>query len=294
MLWKEGEPGYTPTPSGHPYIVKNHFEVKNAQRLLFEANLMENSWGGFTQKGFSILLNPRNQANKCPKCLVTDVTVRYIRIRNVGGVFSISNVLSSTGGDTADGGRYSIHDVFADNLHDVDFKGGGSFLSLLSIRPPLHDVQIDHVTAFVRGALISILNRDAGLQNFSLTNSVFLIGDRRAPLASAGGGPVNCATKTARAGPEAVLKSCFATYKFEKNLIIGGRSVSWPAGNISVSSPEAAGIRDLKDTISKDPRLCHEKGSGCPKVSPGAGLAPGGRDLGADIDAIEAAIAGIE
>lgn len=294
MIWKQGEPGYTPAPSGDPYIVKNHFEVKNAQRLLFEANLLENSWGGFTQKGFSILLNPRNQANKCPKCQVTDITVRYSRIRNVGAVFSISNVLSKLGGDTADGGRYSIHDVFADNLHDVDFKGGGIFLSLLSIKPPLHDVQIDHVTAFVRSALISILNRDAPLQNFSLTNSVFSIGGRRAPLASAGGGPDNCATKTQRAGPEAVLKACFATYKFERNLIIGGRSVSWPAGNISVSSPEAAGIRDLKDTIAKDPRLCREKGSSCPKVSPGAGAAPGGRDLGADIDAIEAAIAGVE
>ena len=90
------------------------------------------------------------------------------------------------------------------------------------------------------------------------------------------------------------MKACFATYKFEKNLIIGGRSVSWPDGNISVSSPEAAGIRDLKDTIAKDPRLCREKGSSCPKVSPGAGAAPGGRDLGADIDAIEAAIAGVE
>ena len=294
MIWKQGEPGYVPASSGNPVIVKNHFEVKNAQRLLFEANLLQNSWGGFTQKGFSILLNPRNQANKCPKCQVTDITVRFNRIRNVGGVFSISNVLSKTGGDTADGGRYSIHDVFADNLHDVDFKGGGAFLSLLSIKPPLHDVQIDHVTAFVRSVLISILNKDEGLRNFSLTNSVFSIGDRRPPLASAGGGPDNCATKTQREGPEAVLKACFATYKFEKNLIIGGRGVSWPAGNIAVSSAGAAGIRDLKEGISNDPRLCHEKGSNCPKASPGAGLALGGRDLGADIDAIEAAIAGVE
>jgi hypothetical protein len=61
-----------------------------------------------------------------------------------------------------------------------------------------------------------------------------------------------------------------------------------------VGSPEAAGIRDLKDGVSKDPRLCHEKGPGCPKVSPGAGAASDGRDLGADIDSLEAAIAGVE
>ena len=294
MTWKEGEPGYVATASGNPYIIKNHFELKNAQRLLFEANLLENCWGGFTQKGFSVLLNPRNQNNKCPKCQVTDITVRYIRIRNVGGVFSISNVLSKTGGDTADGGRYSIHDVIADDLHDVDYKGGGAFLSLLSIKPPLHDVQIDHVTAFVRGALLSILNKEEGLKNFSLTNSVFLVGDRRPAVASAGGGPANCATKTQREGADAVLKACFATFKFEKNLIIGGRSTSWPPGNFTAASAEAAGVRDLKETISKDPRLCREKGPNCPKASPGAGAAAGGRDLGADVDAVNAAIAGVE
>jgi len=54
------------------------------------------------------------------------------------------------------------------------------------------------------------------------------------------------------------------------------------------------GIRDLKDVISKDPRLCHAKGPGCSKVSPGAGAASDGRDVGTDIDMIEAAIAGEE
>ena len=68
MLWKEGEPGYTPTASGHPYIVKNNFELKSAIRVLFEANLLENTWGGFSQTGFSILLTPDNQAERVPGC----------------------------------------------------------------------------------------------------------------------------------------------------------------------------------------------------------------------------------
>src|ERR1700674_400823 len=58
VLWKEGEPGYTPTASGQPYIVKNNFEIKSAIRVLFEANLLENTWGGFSQTGYSILLTP--------------------------------------------------------------------------------------------------------------------------------------------------------------------------------------------------------------------------------------------
>ena len=85
MIWKEGAPGFVGGASGRPFIVKNHFELKNAQRVLFEGNILENAWGGFSQMGFSILLTPKNQGNHCPKCQVTDVTLRYNRIRSVGG-----------------------------------------------------------------------------------------------------------------------------------------------------------------------------------------------------------------
>ena len=87
--------------------------------------------------------------------------------------------------------------------------------------------------------------------------------------------------------------ACFVHYRFEKNLIINAHG-SFPKGNISVGSPEAAGIRNLKDTVSKDSRLCHAKEAGCAKASPGAGAASDGRDVGADVDAVEAAIAGVE
>ncbi len=293
MLWKEGQPGYTPTASGQPYIVKNNFELKSAIRVLFEANLLENTWGGFSQTGYSIVLTPRSQSNQCPICRVNDVTIRFNRIRNVAGVLQMANAPAHTGGIAADGGRYSIHDLFADDVHDKDYKGGGTFLILVSWQPPVHDIQIDHVTAFVPGGLLSILNPGAKLANFSLTNSVFSIGDRRQPIASAGGGPDSCASKSQAQGSEAVLQACFDPYKFDKNLIITGRG-SFPKGNFIVGSAEAAGVRDLKDAVSKDPRLCHAKGPGCSRVSPGVGAASDGRDLGADIDAVEAAIAGVE
>jgi len=293
MLWKEGQPGYTPAPSGQPFIVKNNLELKSAIRVVVEANLLENTWGGFSQTGFSILLTPKSQANQCPVCRVNDVTIRFNRIRNVAGVFQIANAFAKTGGAAADGGRYSIHDLVADNLHDADYKGGGSFLMLVSWQPPIHDIQIDHVTAFVTGSLLSILNPGAKLANFTLTNSVFSVGDRRQPIASAGGGPQSCASRTQAQGSAAVLDACFDPYKFDKNLIVSERG-SFPKGNIMVGSPEEAGVRDLKDSVSKDPRLCHAKGPGCPKVSPGVGAASDGRDLGANVEALDEAIAGVE
>jgi hypothetical protein len=294
MLWKEGQPGYTPTSSGNAFIVKNNFELKTGVRVLFEANLLENTWGGFSQTGYSIVLSPKSgMGGQCAVCRVNDVTLRFNRIRNVAGVMQIANALSKTGDASADGGRYSIHDIFADDLHDQDYKGGGTFVILVSWRPPIHDVQIDHVTAFVTGCLLSILNPGDKLPNFSVTNSVFSVGDRRPPIASAGGGKDSCASKNQSLGSEAVLQACFQPYKFEKNLIITQRG-TFPKGNITVSSAEAAGIRDLKETVAKDPRLCRAKGPGCAKGSPAASTASDGRDPGADIDAVEAAIAGVE
>ncbi|HEY6301522.1 MAG TPA: hypothetical protein VIX14_00525 [Terriglobales bacterium] len=294
MIWKEGEPGYTPDASGNPPIVKNHFELKSGIRVLFEANLLENSWGGFSQTGFSILLMPVNQSGKCPKCAVTDVTLRYDRIRNVAGVMEVANPFGLNRASAADGGRYSIHDLLVDSVHDQDWKGRGEFAVVGSNAELLHDVAFDHVTAFVAGPLFYIGNHTAEkIPNFSVTNSLFRLGGKLPDLASIGGPIPHCGDRAQRAGAEAVLIACFVNYKFEKNLIVNARG-SFPKGTIVVGSPEAAAIRDLKDTVSKDPRLCHAKQAGCAKASPGAGAASDGRDVGADVDAVEAAIAGVE
>lgn len=293
MLWKEGEPGYTPAGGGNPVIVKNHFELKSGIRVLFEANLLENCWGGFTQTGFSILLTPRSQSNKCPKCEVTDVTLRYNRIRNVAGVIQVANGLSKEGGSTADGGRYSIHDLLVDGLHDEGWKGQGTFAIVVSNAPLLHDVSFDHITAFVTGPLFYVGDKEQKIQNFSVTNSIFMPGKVRFEFASTGGGQANCAHDSQRAGAEAVLSACFVNWKFEKNLISGEKG-GWPKGTVVVSSAEAAGIKDFKDGVSRDARLCHAKEPGCSKVSPGAGAATDGKDIGADVDALEAALAGVQ
>ena len=237
------------------------------------------------------MLSPKNQNNHCPKCQVTDVTIRYNRIRNVAGGFQITNGLSKTGGESAGGGRYSIHDVIMDSVHDRDFKGHGVFVSLLSTAPPVHDVWIDHVTAFVPGPVLTVKSMDTKVDNFRLSNSVFSTGDRRPGIASAGGGKGNCAASTQGKGAEMVLDACFSNYKFEKNLVIAERG-HWPQGTIVVSAG-SAGIRDLKDGVSRNPRLCRAKEEGCSKASPGISAAEG-KDLGADVDAVEAAIAGVQ
>jgi hypothetical protein len=302
MIWKQGEPGYTPSPKGTPYIVKNNFELKSGVRVLFEANLLENSWGGFSQTGFAVLLNARSQQSKCPECRVTDITMRYNRIRNVASVFQISNaaVLAANGGGVpADGGRFSIHDLVADQIHSRDYKGFGIFVQLgVGMgSPALHDIQFDHITSFQPGSFGMVGNKNDKfmLLNINIINSVFNTAGPRPPLASTGGRPFGCAELAQRVSPEEVMKACFSPYKFDHNLIIdeAGKG-TWPQGNIVVKSQDDAGVHDLKDGVSADPRLCLTKGPGCSKKSPGVGAASDGRDVGADVAGVEAAIDGVE
>ena len=237
LLWKEGEPGYTPVAFGKPAIVKNHFELKSGIRVLFEANLLENSWGGFTDTGFSILLTPKNQNNKCPKCAVTDVTIRYNRIRNVAGVIQVANGFSSDC-EAPGGGRYSIHDLLVDSVHDEAWKGQGTFAFVNSNGLLLHDVAFDHVNGICD--LPTLLHgewTEEKIPNFSVTNSLFMNGGRRFGLSSTGAVAANCAhDSNGRWRAEAVAHRVLHQLQVRKEPHHRPKW-GWPKGTIVVSSP---------------------------------------------------------
>ena len=146
----------------NPFISKNNFELKNAQRVLLEGNILENSWGGFSQTGYSILLTPKNQApGVCPICKVTDVTLRYNRVIRVAGVLQIANALGGHADEnliSAGGGRYSIHDLVAEEIHQQDFKGPGSFVQIGSRFRRCMTSGSRTAPHFLPGVLITIFN----------------------------------------------------------------------------------------------------------------------------------------
>jgi hypothetical protein len=292
MTWMRGQPGFVGGLDGHPFIVKNHFELKNAQRVLFEDNLLENSWGGFSQTGFSVLLTPKNQENKCPICLVTDVTIRFIKIVNVGSAFQIANALSDAGGASSGGERYSIHDVLVDGVRGKEYQGFGLFAMIISVGPPLRDVRIEHVTSSsVPRFIISFLGTNPQkMTNFTVANNI-LSSDQVFQIGSAGGGPRNCAFQPEKQGAEGVFKSCFENSTFTHNVIAGG--ANWPPGNFLVKDLAAAGVRLTPGGDVNRYRLCTEKEEGCKKASPAIGAGTDGKDIGADVKAIETALEGI-
>ncbi len=293
MIWKAGAAGFVGGASAHPFIVKNHFELKNAQRVLFEGNILENVWGGFSQMGFSILLTPKNQGNACPKCQVTDITIRYNRVRSVGGVLQIANVKSDAGGSTTAGERYSVHDLIAEDVQEQQYGGFGLFALILANDPPLRNVRIEHVSAFVPRGIFSIANA-AGrkLTNFVIANNLFSSSGPR-QIGSAGGGPQNCAFNPDVQGPAGIFKSCFADPLVTHNLIVAG--ANWPSGNIMVKDAAAAGLKSPSGNIPQDYRLCRSKdaANSCRKASPAIGAGSDGKDIGADIERIERLTAGV-
>lgn len=292
LTWMKGQPGFVGGKNGNPFVVKNLFELKNVKRIVLDGNIMENSWGGFSQAGFAILITPKNQAgnngsNLCPICQVTDVTVRNGSISHVGAGLQIANALSDNGAVPLDGQRYSIHDITIDDIDGGKYNGPGEFaqLSVAPGAPLLQNVTINHVTAFPSYTLFIIgdmVSTSSRMKNVVFTNSIVNAG--RAPVWSTGGGPENCAYHD---NPVITFYACFANSAFAANAIIAPPAEgSWPEKNFLPSSAGTVEFVDYNGGNGGDYRL--------QPSSPYKGKATDGKDLGADVDVINFATAGVD
>jgi len=294
LIWKPGHNGFVGGRDGRPFIVKTLFELKNAQRLLFEGNVLENTWGGFSQTGFGMIIGPKNQgignANVCPLCKVTDITIRYSKISHVASGLQIGNGVSATGGVALAGQRYSLHDLTIDDIDDVKYKGYGLFaqVSMGVGAPVLQDVTINHVTAFQPGVMLNIGDNttvNPQMRNFVYTNNLINAGP--SPTHTTGGGIANCAYADV---PNIVLAKCFQTFRFSHNAVVGTPSnrppSQYPTGNFFPASMNRVDFMNYADGNGGDYRLANS--------SPYKNAGTDGKDLGADIEALEAAIAGVK
>ena len=299
LQWMPGSPNFVGGPDGRPFVVKNHFELKNAARVLVQANLMENVWGGFSQRGFAILLAPYNQHEKsglnvCPLCQVTDVTIRYCRISHTGGGLSLATAISPNrilGAPALAGARWSIHDVVIDDVDAAKYFGGGSAFKILNAWPthPMNTLTINHVTAFpdpkARDShLIGIGNftYNEPMYGFVFTNNLSTTGTSPVanilPLGSCAMGDV----------PATVIAHCFTTYVFENNGVIASPlpPTSWPKEELFAPSPASVQFVNFNNGNGGNYQLL----PGSPYKTKGTD----GKDLGADIVGLDAALAGVE
>ncbi len=289
LTWRKGQPGYVGGANGAPFVVKNLLELKNAQRVLIDGNIMENSWGG-GQVGFAILLTPKDQNNQCPLCQVTDVTLRNTFITHVGAGLQVANGLSDSGGAPLAGERYSIHDLIIDDIDGVKFLGPGSLaqISVGAGAPLLQDVTITHVTAFPPSTILFIgdhLATTPPMNNFVFTNSIVNAGP--SPIWTTGGGAANCAFHDS---PLITFNACFSSYSVAANAVIApgpkASEVYWPAGNFFPATAAEVQFVNYNGGNGGDYHL--------QPSSPYKGKGTDGKDLGADVDAVDSATAGVQ
>jgi hypothetical protein len=249
--------------------------------------VLENSWGGFSQVGYSILLTPKDQSDLCPVCQVTDVTIRYSTIDHVGAGLQIATARSSTGGMALAGERFSIHDITLGDINIKHYAGAGILVALYNgwTRNVLNNVSLDHITGFTDPTGHTFVFLDVApnpaMSAFKFTNSI--VGATAGPVWSAGGGPGNCAHSNV---PVTSLSTCFDTYTFSDNAIVGVSSAypvsKWPAGNYF---PASAADVQFANFSGGDYHLLPSSNL--------KNIGTDGKNLGADLDAIQAAIQGV-
>jgi hypothetical protein len=288
MTWMKGQPGYVGGANGNPFSVKNLFELKNAQRVLLENNIMENTWGGFSEFVYAILLTPKNQSSLCPICQVTDITIRYNYTSHMGAGIQLANGRADNGALPLNGGRYSIHDDVFDDINGTIYHGPG-FFAQVSTDPGvtiLHDVTINHVTAFAPKTLLlvgDVLSTNTPMSNFVFTNNIVNAG--AAPVWSTGtDGFLNCAVHDS---PIITLTACFSSHIFSNNAVVAIPSTAplstWPTHNFFPTTATAVEFVNYNGGSGGNYQL--------QSSSPYKAAGTDGKNLGADIPGVNAAIA---
>ncbi len=245
--------------------VKNLFELKNARRVLVEANVMEYAWLD-AQVGYAILLTPRNQDGRAPWSVVEDVTIRRNVIRHAGGALTITGEDSNhPSGSTR---RVSVTENLIYGIDAAAWGGSGAFL-LIGDEPS--DITIAHNTVSQSGNIVMAFGgtrtaprpvRGFVFENNLIAHNAFgVIGSDQAIGAG-------------------TLAAYFPDAVFRGNTIGGGDASRYPAGNqfISRAAFEASFVAPARG----DYRLT--------AASPARGAGSDRRDAGADIRALALAL----
>jgi hypothetical protein len=210
------------------WTVKNCFELKNARRVLVEANIFENNWAD-GQDGFCVVLKSINDGGRCTWCETRDVTFRWNRIINSPGGFNMVAVQAYNGGGAIPMNRLVIEQV---EMVDVGFTGpqvSGANYRMFQLLGNLTSVHIANVTSLA-GANQVIMFSGLPMTDLRFTNNLLakttygVFGD---------GGTQGTAALTKYA----------PGYTFTGNALVGVACAIYPAGNTCpTTAPTLPGV----------------------------------------------------
>jgi hypothetical protein len=242
------------------WTVKNLFELKNAQRLLVEGNVFEANWVD-AQSGFALVFKSENQDGGAPWSVTRDVTFRYNKITNVANGLDI---LGTAGNATESANRILIQNNLFERVGAPGLGGDGRLWALIG---DPSEITYEHNTGF---ALTTAMMLDE-LQKTYITVRNNIITRGSYGIFGSGQGE----------GTRAI-DYYFRASEVTHNVIVGAPSAAYPEHNFFPARLADVGFADLPHG---DYRLL--------KTSPYKGGGTDGRDIGADMDSLNAAIAGV-
>jgi hypothetical protein len=293
LTWQPGNSKYIAGTggAGGSMIVKNLFELKNANRTLVEGNIAENVWGGFSQQGYVWVITPLNQSGQCGVCNVSDTILRFNLSRHSGGGMVFATNLLPPGAPSR---CFVAHDNVMDDISNARYQASGATFFFANTWPNNNygDIQVTHNTAIQRDgghAMLMDSSRTHGkLTNFELSNNIFqaltypwwdVLGD--------------VATDCGAADvPITTLNACWGnSWTATNNVVVApppsyDQAARWPPRTHLPASWEDVQFVNFNSGNGGDYTLA----SGSPYKAKGKG----GKDIGANIAAVNAATGGVD
>ena len=241
------------------WTVKNLFELKSAVRVVFEGNVLEGCWAD-GQGGAAIAIKSTNQGGNCPWCGSRDVNVRLNMIRNVGsGINLAGQDMDKTVNTPA---RFvSVTDNVISRMNVAPFSGEGRAFTLVNT---LSNVSVAHNTISTSETgvvLAGIIKQLWFHDNIIVANRNTVVGDNM--------------------GAGAAVTYYTPGSTFTRNVFVP-KEVGLPPGNFTVESVRGIGF---EDPANENYRLI--------RISPFEKASSGGRDIGANVGAVELATKGV-
>jgi hypothetical protein len=238
------------------WTVKNLIELKNAQRVVIEGNVIENIWAS-GQAGYAIMLTSVNQEGTAPWSVVQQVTIANNIIRNAAAGINVSRV---GGMNAIEVNRVTVRNNLFDNISKATYGGSGWFMLVMGGS----DIVVDHNTIINDGT--SALFADSYQSSrFVFTNNLLI--DRMWAIMGANASPGN-----------GTITKFFPYSQFFGGIYVGSRPADYPTGNFY---PPTIGDVGFVDFSGRNYRL------GPNSIYRGGGT--DGKDPGADFDALAAA-----
>ncbi len=257
LSWKVGDPSY----AGTHWSIKNLFELKSSRRVLIDGNIFEHSWAD-GQQGWCLVLTPRNQEGTAPWGAVEDTTYTHNLCRDT------EQTLDLLGHDDQQPSQQLNRVLIANNVFEQDKAGWAIILRDTA------NLSLDHNTVFQSGNLGTVdLGPITALNTgFSFTNNITMPHDYG--FFGSGVGEGNPA-----------LTTYFINPVFARNVLTGRSSSVYPANNFFPATVADIGFVNYNNGVGGDYHLISS--------SPYKNAGTDGKDIGADIDALNAALSGV-